>query len=174
MNLYRLHKKPQVLAHYNERSQLPWVAFEEIEFRAFNEMDFKPLLKYIVKDPKFATRYALEISQDRFPEAEPYIAKDAYWAWVYMEANDDYFENGWPEAEPAIMQDPGHAVDYAVEYKQGRWPEAEPYIMQDTEEAYYYAKRVIGGRWPEGEAAIKKDIWAWTQYTEMVDDNGFI
>lgn len=57
----------------------------------------------------------------------------------------------WPEAEPYIMKDPYWALSYAVKFIGGRWPEAEPYIMQDPIYAYEYAAHVIKDRWPEYE-----------------------
>ena len=90
-----------------------------------------PRQKRIYKDAEKATAWAIK-HQQRFPEAEPYIATDP-----------------WP------------AYNYAVHIIDGRWPEAEATIATDPNAAHAYARDVIKGRFPEGEAAIAKDpIWA--------------
>ena len=86
-----------------------------------------PRQKRIYKDAEKATAWAIK-HQQRFPEAEPYIATDP-----------------WP------------AYNYAVHIIDGRWPEAEEAIANDPDFAYFYATDVIEGRWPEGEPAIATD-----------------
>jgi len=46
----------------------------------------------------------------------------------------------WPEAEPTIMTDPYYAYRYACKVIKGRWLEAEPIIMTSPEDAYYYSR----------------------------------
>lgn len=59
-------------------------------------------------------------------------------AEVYRYARD-VIEGRWPEAEPYIMRDRKWAYYYAEDVIEGRWPEAEPFIMEDAEIAYFYA-----------------------------------
>ena len=71
---------------------------------------------------EWAHWYACEVLKDRWPEAEPVIAKDAQWAYCY--------------------------ACYVVK---DRWPEAEPVIAKDAEWAYCYARYVVKDRWPEAD-----------------------
>ena len=70
---------------------------------------------------------------------EPYIMKDPKWAYYYAL---NVIKDRWPEAEPYIMKDPAWAHAYALKVIKGRWPEAEPYIMKDPDWAYYYAREI--------------------------------
>ena len=57
----------------------------------------------------------------------------------------------WPEAEPYIMKDPDHAMEYANDIIKGRWPEAEPYmaLCRDEVNIFDYIKYLMHGkRWP--------------------------
>lgn len=70
------------------------------------------------------------------------------------------------EAEPYIMRSPYAAYIYALEIIKGRWSEAEPYIMKDAAYASHYAKHVIKSRWEEAEPYIKRDRGWWNSYRE--------
>ena len=96
-----------------------------------------PRQKRIYKDAEKATAWAIK-HQQRFPEAEPYIATDP-----------------WP------------AYNYAVHIIDGRWPEAEATIAASPYWAYYYARGVIRGRWPEAEATIATDPYWTKEYLEL-------
>ena len=102
---------------------------------------FKREESQIMKNLRAATDYATNVIHGRWPEAEPYIMKDA----------------GWP------------SVYYAKNFIKGRWPEAEPYIMKDSRAALSYAKYVIKGRWPEAEPVIMKDAWAAAEYKSFIE-----
>lgn len=97
-------------------------------------------------------RGGIEITGERWPEAEPIIKTDPRAAYVYAFRIINKGQNlgiRWPEAEPYIMKDPELAYDYAKQIinrgkKLGiRWPEAEPYIMKDKKWAAKYNKRII-------------------------------
>ena len=97
-------------------------------------------------------RGGIEITGERWPEAEPIIMTDPRAAYIYVSRIINKGQNlgiRWPEAEPYIMKDPEFAYDYAKNIinrgrKLGiRWPEAEPYIMQSKKWAAKYNKRII-------------------------------
>ena len=117
-----------------------------------------PWQKRIYKDPDKAAAWAIK-HQQRFPEAEPYIDKDPYWAYRYAR---DVLKGRWPEVEATIATSP-HVCKYAKDVIKGRWPEGEEAIANQlplslrTSLSFYYARGVIKGRWPEAEAAIATD-----------------
>jgi len=113
---------------------------------------------FIIKVLHSAPYYARDVIQGRWAEAEPYIMKKPSSAYWYAK---DVIRGRWAEAEPHIMKDPGWAYEYARYVIRGRWAEAEPHIMKDPESAYEYARYVIRGRWAEAEPHIMKDPeWA--------------
>ena len=106
MNLYEYHTNPETLYGYKDRFKIPLFAWEEAE-RTGN-----------------------------WTEAEPYIMKDPYYAYMY--ARDIRKKGRWKEAEPYIMKDPSSAFLYARWVIGDRWTEAEPYIMKNPFSAYNY------------------------------------
>jgi hypothetical protein len=116
------------------------------------------------KEPYRRVEYALDIIHGRWPEAEPAIMQNPNEAVVY---STRIIRGRWPEAEPAIMKDPNVAVVYSNRIIRGRWPEAEPAIMKDPNAAMEYS-RLIRGRWPEAEPAIMKDPTAAMNYANEV------
>ena len=78
----------------------------------------------------------------------------------------DVIQGRWPEAEPIIMKDPKCACWYACFVIKGRWPEAEPTIMEGPHCARWYARDVIKGRWPEAEPIIMGNTYGWSDYCE--------
>jgi hypothetical protein len=85
---------------------------------------------------------------------------------AYFYAEEKLRMGRFPEGEPAIATDPYWAYMYARHIIKGRWPEAEATIATSPW-GFPYAWHVIGGRWPEGEATIAKDpIWA-EKYLEL-------
>ena len=91
---------------------------------------------------------AYELASDgkRTPVTDFAVLKYPGWAFRYAR---DVIQGRWPEAEPVISQDPQWAYFYARYAIKGRWPEAEPVISQDPKWAYNYARDIIKGRWPE-------------------------
>jgi len=68
-------------------------------------------------------------------------------------------------AEPKIAKDPQWAYMYALDVIKGPWPEAEPSIMKHPYMAYMYARAILKKRWPEAEPYIKNgDIRSWVDY----------
>ena len=92
--------------------------------------------KLIHKDPQQAVNWAKKYRQ-RFPEAEPYIATSAAWAYVYAY---DVIRGRFPEAEPYIAKYPFWSYTYAKDVIRGRWPEAEAIIATDPQRAKEYVK----------------------------------
>lgn len=160
MNLYEYYSKPDTLIGYANRMYLvPNLAYE----LAVN--GDKKAIEVIKKDPKTAVHYAFQVGY-RFDAAEPYILKDLYWSYRYVQVFKDAFPNGrWLEAERLIMKDPSTAVNYAQDVlNYSRWPEAEPYIMKDPKWAHRYAEYILKDRWIEAEPYIKQDPHEWKFY----------
>ena len=120
----------------------------------------------IKKDLIHGYLYARDVIKGRWPEAEPYIMTDPYFAYLY--ANDVMEGKRWPEAEPYIMKDPSIASNYATNVIKGRWPEAEPYIMKHPGNASHYATYVIKGRWSEAEPYIMTEPYFAHHYARRV------
>ena len=78
----------------------------------------------------------------------------------------DVIQGRWPEAEPIIIKDPKSTCFYARDVIKGRWPEAEPTIMQDPASACWYACEVIKDKWPEAEPIIMRNAYRWLDYCE--------
>ncbi len=127
------------------------------KFYSFPPLDVK------TSSPKELYRYALYIIKGRWPEAEPYIMRDSWWAYGYAL---DVLEDRWPEAEPYIMKDPARALLYALNVLKRRWPEAESVIKQDSTRWERY-KEVFGIEEDINNRRIKKKFFgeaAGTQY----------
>ena len=110
--------------------------------------------------------HARMIISGRWPEAEPTIMGNPWFAYRYAE---NVIGGRWPEAEPIIMKDPDSAFYYAQMVIHGRWPEAEPHIMKNSYWAYKYAFYVIQDRWPEAEPTIMEDPDKWRHYCKHFD-----
>ena len=121
--------------------------------------------KAVMKSPRRAIEYALDVINGRWPEAEPYIMKDPYCAYEYALL---VIKDRWPEAEENILKDPASAALYAVNIIEDRWPEAEPIIMNKPNAALSYAHKAIKGRWPEAEEVILKEPSAAVLYAADV------
>ena len=111
--------------------------------------------------------YAINVLKSRWPEAEPFIAKDPRTVGEYAK---NVLKSRWPEAEPFIAKDPGTASAYAINVLKSRWPEAEPVIAKDSKSAYLYVRNVLQGRWPEAEPFIAKNPGTASDYARYVLD----
>ena len=109
---------------------------------------------YIMRNPKYAYKYAKKVLKRRWPAAELYIMQDPEYAVEYA---IDVLKSEWREAEPYIMQDPEQAYYYAKTILKSEWPAAERYIMQNPKYAYYYALTILKRRWPAAEPYIMQD-----------------
>ena len=103
INLYQYHKKPKMLDQYE------------------NRLTIVPELAY----------YHAKKTKQRFPAGETAIMKNPRSAYGYA---INIINDRWQEAEPSIMKSPINAHWYARDIIKGRWPEAEPYIMKDPYE----------------------------------------
>ena len=102
MNIYDLHSDPKELFGYDIAvSRVPDIFMPEVIKKKRRRPDLEP---YIMKDPKWAYSYAINVLKKRWPEAEPTIMKDARWAYEY--ARNILNDCRWPEAEPHIQKDP--------------------------------------------------------------------
>lgn len=138
-----------------------------------------PYQKGIYKNPQKALDWSLK-NHRRFLEAEPYIAKDPYLAYMYASS---VIGGRWPEAErESLVNDPRWSAHYAKHVIKGRWPEAEPAIAKDPDWSCWYARTVINKkvwlwdrdensdtqRWPEAEPAIVEDPFSAYHYAKDV------
>lgn len=80
----------------------------------------------------------------------------------------DVLQRRWKEAEPVIMTSPYSAFLYARYVLKSRWEEAEPVIMTDPYYAYLYARHVLKSRWLEAEPVIK-DSLCWDYYAKRFE-----
>lgn len=115
------------------------------------------ILKY---SPEYATKYAGTYMKQRWPEAEPYIAKDPYWMLVYStevaQDTSKYTQSADNELVKEIAKDPRAAGYYSLNIMKARWPEAESVIALSDDAAEYAKKYLTGKRWPEAEPTIAK------------------
>ena len=93
-------------------------------------MPLKPIntkhrLEELKHNPKRAFFFALITLKGRWPEAEPYIMKDATSAVNYAH---EILKQPWPGAEPYILKSYPHAIVYTILVKQKKWPELEKII----------------------------------------------
>ena len=115
LNIYNLHTNPEQLGGYENRLRVPQLAYEYGKKHGFTD----ELVSVVVKDPKWAYRYASDV-----------INKNLYGKEIIR----------WPEGEAVIAKDPEWALEYAYYIIKGRWPEAEPVIATDPRWADYYAR----------------------------------
>ena len=97
ISLYKLHSKPKTLFGYDRVMQIPEMAWEMTDNKQ------KDKLKSVwIKDPQYAYRYA-RMKNTTWPEAEPVIAQDAKYAYLYA---DYLLRSRFPAGEAAIARDP--------------------------------------------------------------------
>ena len=73
-----------------------------VELKSFDYTVKRLPLEHIIKRiPKYAYLYSYYVIKGRWPEAEPYIMKDAKYASWYAK---DVIKGSWPEAEDIIQQ----------------------------------------------------------------------
>jgi len=125
MNLYDLHSKPETLKGYEQRFQIPHLAYEEAQ-KIWDKTGKRipKLEQAIAKDPKLAYQYANEVIMQKFPLGEPVFAKDPELAFNYAQLSNERFRLG----EPTIATDPKWAYLYAFWVVKKRWPEGEPIL----------------------------------------------
>ena len=84
-------------------------------------------------------------------QTEPH---EKFWYSCAVQYATNKLKRRWPEAEPYIIRDSFYAVTYAFELIGGRWPEAEPNIIEQQVNVIYYIRNAIKGRWLEAEPFI--------------------
>lgn len=152
LNVYDKYERPEELPEYEENSRF-FEALENFQHYLSNisQEDKDQITSHtniIKKFPELAYLYARAFIRGRFIEAEPYMMKDPFRAYMY--------------AKFVLSQD----AEWTAEenHKGGRWPEAEPYIMKDIEISLYYAEGVIGGRFIDAEPIIRQNEYWWDKY----------
>lgn len=103
------------------------------------------LEKAIVRDPKYAVKYARDVIRGRWPFGEPYIAKDPKAAVGYAR---QVVKKPWPEGEEAIARDGQCSLDYAVYIIKGRWPPGEKAIAKNADRSMEYAQDILSSEEP--------------------------
>jgi hypothetical protein len=89
----------------------------------FKPKKIKERVEDIKTDPEKATKFVIEhLPGTRWPEAEKYIMRDPRWATQYAIG---VIHGPWPEAEPYILKNLSYAVNYAAYAKMKLWPELE-------------------------------------------------
>ena len=142
MNLYKLHKKPEELNHYN-------VAHKRVPSLIVN----KAYTDHDGPDGEDGHEDLARLKSE-IKAQQKHIAKDTnYTRWYVKFINDG---ERWKEGEKHLKNDPYEAAIYAHQVIKGRLKEAEPYIAKDPRAASYYAEHVIKKPWPAGEEAILK------------------
>lgn len=106
----------------------------------------------LLKDVNLIVSYCRSIGE-RWPKAEPLIAKDAHHAALYA---IDVIKKRWPEGEKEIMRYSSSMRDYMDEFIDGRWPEAERFMLDNKRalSALRYAISTVHDRWPEAERMV--------------------
>jgi hypothetical protein len=100
-------------------------------------LKFLKLQDRLLKKSAHRLYYNALYNKKRLKFAEPKIAKDPHWAYMYAL---ELIKGPWPEAEPYIMKHPFWAYRYAIFLLKKRWPEAEPYIKNGDIRSWGYYK----------------------------------
>lgn len=115
MNLYKLHSNPEVLDHNNEQYKMPGNAWGHY-IQALKNKDTKAQNFYwpwIVKDPESA--YLCTVWQGtEIPALENTIMWDAEFARKYA---TNVMQRRWPEAEDMIFSDRIEGMLYSDEFE---------------------------------------------------------
>jgi len=118
MNLYKLHTNNEQLLGYEERLQVPIIAWRHVLYyiQNFTGQDNKELIKKtehlqdaILKDPEFAYKYALRVIQGRWPAAEEIIATDYETIFDY---SYDILRGRWRAVEDIMRTDDSWWIMY--------------------------------------------------------------
>ena len=152
MDLYHLHDKPHTLKHHDTaHDHVPKLILGRY---GNNKAALKEREHKIAKDPKAAVEYAVNILMGRFPEAEPYILKNAKAAERYARL----VRGKWPEAEDIIATDSWASYSYAVSVLKAPFPKGEDAILKDVENTHFYNEEILNGRrWPAREKKLLAD-----------------
>ena len=112
--------------------------------------------KAILKDPRSAAKYSIEILEDRWKQGEKIISSDSITACIYA---NTFFKNiRWIDvkdidpkialnAEKNIMTNHKAIYQYCVSNIRGRWKEAESVLINDASSSIKYANYFLKKRW---------------------------
>jgi len=178
LNLYSYYQQPEQLpGHAKINKAIKLINYSSNWGGSITQEELEPIKHIIEKNAELASTYARKFTYKRWPEAEPYIMKDAIYAYSYainiLSQDKDWIKekghaNGrWPDAEPFILASKNIFVirTYAKNIIKGRWSEAEPIIMTNLNDVIKYAKDTLAedpnyqyknGRWPEAEPELLK------------------
>ena len=119
MNLFKLHSNPETLDHFDEQYKMPGKAWP-IYINALKDKDTetkKWIWPWFIKDPESSYSYAVW-KGERFPEGEEAIKWHPMWARKYAM---NVLERRWPEAEEIIASDKIESNIYAVQFGLDDW-----------------------------------------------------
>lgn len=172
LNLYKMYDKPKTLPGYNELNPVLTSMQKLLDYKRINPGEIERLKEHshlLARSAELATKFARDITGERFPEGEEAISKNAGYAYLYAlnVLKCRWKDIGKPEAEDAIKKDLYWAYNYARNVIQGRFYEAEPYIMKNPEHAFDYARDIIKGRWEDAEPILKSDEPRWNAYRRI-------
>ena len=107
----------------------------------------KPRLEAIMTNPGRASKFAVDVLNHRWPEAEPYILKDPFFAYYYAL---NVVKEKWPEYEKVMLSNPkkymNYLVGYAINILKGRWPEAEAHMTPTVRNRYIEIIKILHGK----------------------------
>ena len=115
-------------------------------------MPLKPIktksrLEAIMTNPGRASKFAVDVLGHRWPEAEPYILKDPFFAYYYAL---NVVKEKWPEYEKVMLSNPKKYMNYLVGYAtnviKGRWPEAEAHMTPTVRNRYIEIIKILHGK----------------------------
>ena len=107
----------------------------------------KPRLEAIMTNLGRASKFAVDVLNHRWPEAEPYILKDPFFAYYYAL---NIVKERWPEYEKVLLSNPKQYLNYMIGYAtnvlKSRWPEAESHMTLTARNRYLAILRILHGK----------------------------
>ena len=147
MNLFNLHTEPRKLLNYNNRLQVPEIAWDLMK----NDKELMLQNKDVfMHDSTWISRWSTLTRQRATREAERvmYEAGDVHTVYYGEMWWDSFMDNGHKritEIEDALLQseDPEAIIEYCNFVLQGRWGEAEGIVFADEHWGELYREDVI-------------------------------
>jgi hypothetical protein len=123
----------------------------------------------IARKLETAFEYASKILYGRFYEGEDLISKNSKYSLKYaIEIIGGRFEKG----EDAIAQDPLNSLKYALVIMKGRFEKGEASISKRSDTSFIYASRILKDRFKEGEKVIIKNKTYLQNYIRFLKEIG--
>lgn len=132
MDVYKYHKSPKSLSHYEQKGKFPGLYAEEFNRLLKVDTDlvaqkyFEDHEKFLKHVPSIVATYVIDLLGRPAPQYEHILATNANWA-----------------------------LDYATQALHGRFRAGEDAIASKSETAFLYAKSVLNRRWKRAEPVLK-------------------